>query len=100
MDDYSFGFSTEAPESGYPFYETESVYKNKIVLSNNGLQGAGTINFLQASASSKKLTFLPDSTIGLASFYSAEIDSGIEYPEARCELASMSFKPRLKNLKY
>ena len=98
MNDYSFGFTTEAPESGYPFYETESVYQNKIVLSNNGLQGSGTINFLQASASSKKLTFLPDSTIGLASFYSAEIDSGIEYPEARCELASMSFKPRLKIL--
>ncbi|MEJ6686844.1 MAG: hypothetical protein QNK70_06160 [Crocinitomicaceae bacterium] len=98
MNDYSFGFSTEAPESGYPFYETESVYKNKIVLSNNGLQGAGTINFLQASATSKKLTFLPDSTVGLASFYSNEIQTGIEYPEAKCELASMSFKPRLKIL--
>ena len=98
MNDYSFGFITEAPEEGYPFYETESMYQNRIVLSNNGLQGAGTINFLQATATSKKLTFLPDSTIGLANFFSKEIENGIEYPEAQCELAKMSFKPRLKIL--
>ena len=98
MNDYSFGFITEAPEEGYSFYETASMYQNKIILSNNGLQGAGTINFLQASATSKKLTFLPDSTIGLANFFSKEIENGIEYPEARCELAKMSFKPRLKIL--
>ncbi len=98
MNDYSFGFITEAPEEGYSFYETASKYQNRIVLSNNGLQGAGTINFLQASATSKKLTFLPDSTIGLANFFSKEIGNGIEYPEARCELAKMSFKPRLKVL--
>ncbi len=98
MNDYSFGFITEAPEEGYSFYQTASRYQNRIVLSNNGLQGAGTINFLQASATSKKLTFLPDSTIGLANFFSKEIGNGIEYPEARCELAKMSFKPRLKIL--
>lgn len=98
MNDYSFGFITEAPVDGYPFYETVSKYQNKIMLSNNGLQGAGTINFLQASATSKKLTFLPDSTIGLANFFSKEIDSGVEYPEASCEMAKISFKPRLKIL--
>lgn len=98
MNDYSFGFITQAPEEGYPFYETKSLYQNRIVLSNNGLQGAGTINFLQASATSKKLTFLPDSTVGLANFFSKEIQNGTEYPEAKCELAKMSFKPRQKIL--
>ena len=57
MNDYSFGFITEAPEEGYSFYETASKYKNRIVLSNNGLQGDGTINFLQASAKSKNSLF-------------------------------------------
>ncbi len=98
MNDYSFGFFTEAPSEGYPFYETASLYQNRIVLSNNGLQGAGTINFLQASVTSKKLTFLPDSTVGLANFFNKEIVNGVEYPEATCELAKMTFKPRLKIL--
>ena len=98
MNDYSFGFITDAPDEGYPFYETESMYQNRIILSNNGLQGSGTINFLQATATSRKLTFLPDSAIGLAQFYSAEITDGVEYPEAQCKLAKMSFKPRLRIL--
>jgi len=98
MKDYSFGFITEAPEEGYPFYETKSLYQNKIFLSGNGLQGSGKINFLQATATSSKLTFLPDSAIGLAKFFSAEINKGIEYPEASCELAKMTFKPRQRIL--
>jgi hypothetical protein len=53
---------------------------------------------LQATATSRKLTFLPDSAIGLAKFYSAEITDGVGYPEAQCELAKMSFKPRLRIL--
>jgi len=32
MNDYSFGFVAQAPEEGYPFYETDTKYQNKIVL--------------------------------------------------------------------
>ena len=46
----------ETMAGGYPFYGNESIYENKILLSNNGLQGAGSINFLTASAVSNKLT--------------------------------------------
>ena len=98
MNDYSFGFMTNAPEEGYPFYETESRYQNKIVLSNNGLQGSGIINFMNAEAVSKKLTFLPDSTIGLAQFYNEKDSLDIEYPEVAARISEISFKPRLKVL--
>ena len=98
MNDYSFGFVTQAPEEGYSFYQTESMYKNKILLSNNGLQGAGKIDFLNATALSKMLTFLPDSTIGLAEFYNAKDSVGVEFPEAYANLSEISFKPRLKVL--
>lgn len=98
MNDYSFGFVTSAPEEGYPFYETESRYQNKIVLSNNGLQGAGTINFMNAEAVSKKLTFLPDSTIGLAQFYNEKDSLDIQYPEVAARISEISFKPRMKVL--
>ena len=98
MNDYSFGFVTQAPPEGYPFYQTESKYQNKIVLSNNGLQGSGTIDFLNAVAISKKLTFLPDSTIGLAEFYNSKDSIGVEFPEVAAQLSEISFKPRLKVL--
>ena len=94
MNDYSFGFVTKAPQEGYPFYETESRYQNKIVLSNNGLQGAGTIDFMNAEAISRKLIFLPDSTIGLAEFYNTKDSIGVEFPEVAAEIAEISFKPR------
>jgi hypothetical protein len=68
MPDYSLGFSTVAPPNGYNFYGTGAMYKNKIILSNNGLQGEGVISYLTATADSKGFTFLPDSTIGVAIF--------------------------------
>jgi len=94
MNDYSFGFIAQAPEEGYPFYETDTKYQNKIVLSNNGLQGTGTINFLQSVAISKKLTFLPDSTIGLAIFDNKETATGVRYPIVHSEQALISYQPR------
>ncbi len=57
MPDYSFGFSTIAPEGGLNFYGPEAKYENKIVLSNNGLQGSGVINFVKSVSESKALTF-------------------------------------------
>ena len=99
MNDYSLGFITSAPEQGYPFYETSSRYKNQIYLSHNGLQGAGTIQFLHTSAISKKLTFLPDSTIGLVAFTGPEQKSGVSYPLAKSQKAYMCFEPRQEKLK-
>ena len=55
MPDYSFGFATKAPAGGYKFYGTDAKYENKIILSHNGLQGAGTINFLNSTSISKSL---------------------------------------------
>lgn len=97
MPDYSFGFSTKAPEGGHDFYGTASKYENKIVLSNNGLQGAGTINFVHSSSVSKGYTFFPDSTVGLAVFTNEPIEQGIQFPDAICDEAWVTYVPR-KNL--
>jgi hypothetical protein len=99
MNDYSFGFFTVAPAGGLPFYGDASRYENKILLSNNGLQGAGTINFLSASAISKKLTFLPDSTIGVAQFTNVGSEKGIAVPQVFSEAAFISFLPKKQVLK-
>ncbi|MBP6091543.1 MAG: hypothetical protein KA521_09835, partial [Crocinitomicaceae bacterium] len=94
MPDYSLGFSMQAPKEGYSFYATNANYSNKIVLSNNGLQGAGAIDFMTATALSKLLSFLPDSTIGVAKFTNKPIETGIEYPDMNAELAYISFLPK------
>ncbi|MFM6945899.1 MAG: hypothetical protein ACKOWW_02045 [Flavobacteriales bacterium] len=99
MKDYSFGFVTAAPTEGLAFYETSSKYKNQIYLSNNGLQGSGTIEFLHTTAISKKLTFLPDSTIGLVQFSAPQRSTGIRYPRANAEKAYMSYQPKKASMK-
>lgn len=99
MPDYSFGFSTKAPEGGYDFYGTGAKYDNKIILSNNGLQGAGTINFVHSTSISKALNFLPDSTIGLAKFSNKPIEEGIQFPDVESEEAFITYIPKQNMLK-
>ncbi|MFN5912307.1 MAG: hypothetical protein ACK45H_13285, partial [Bacteroidota bacterium] len=82
MPDYSFGFSTTAPAGGYEFYGMAAKYDNKILLSNSGLQGAGTINFVQSTSIARELfTFLPDSTIGIVKFTNRPVDEGVQFPD-------------------
>ena len=99
MNDYAFGFSTVAPEGGLAFYGDNSKYENKIILSHNGLQGAGTINYNTATAISQKLTFLPDSTIGIAKFENKESITGIKVPLVKSEAAYITFLPKKQVLK-
>jgi hypothetical protein len=99
MPDYSFGFGFQAPAGGYDFYGPTAKYENKIVLSHNGLQGTGTINFVHSSAISKALTFLPDSTIGYAQFSNKGIKTGIEFPDVQSEEAFITYIPKGKMLK-
>lgn len=100
MADYSFGFSTEAPAGGFDFYGTGAKYENKIVLSNNGLQGAGTINFVHSTSIAKTLySFLPDSTIGIAKFSNKPIETGVEFPDVEAEEAYITYVPKKNYLK-
>ena len=100
MGDYSLGFSQKAPEKGYTFYGTDANYENKIILSNNGLQGAGVIDFINSTSKSKQLfTFLPDSTIGVAEFVNRPKEDGIQYPDALGPDVFITFLPRAKILK-
>jgi hypothetical protein len=94
MPDYSLGFSTKAKEGGYEFYGTKAKYENKIILTSKGLQGAGTINFIESTSISKGLTFLPDSTIGYADFENRPVDTGIEFPDMIGKDVFITFVPK------
>lgn len=99
MPDYSFGFSKVVPKEGYNFYTDKAKYNNKIVLSNNGLQGAGKIDFLQSSSESNKFTFLPDSTIGYARFINKPLETGVQFPDVNSEKAFITYLPKGDMLK-
>lgn len=100
MPDYSFGFSTASPAEGYVFYGTKAKYNNKILLSNNGLQGSGKIDFLQSTSESIQLfTFLPDSTVGYAKFVNKPLEIGVQYPDVNSEEAYITYIPKRSVLK-
>ncbi len=100
MPDYSFGFSTKAPSTGYAFYGTKAKYNNKILLSNKGLQGEGKIDFLQSTSQSINLfTFLPDSTVGFAKFENRPVEIGVQYPDAVSNNAYIVYVPKSNVLK-
>lgn len=99
MPDYSLGFSTVAPKEGYDFYSTGAKYDNKIILSNNGLQGAGKIDFMKSTSISKAFTFMPDSTVGVAQFTNLGIETGIQYPDVKGEDVWITYVPKAGILK-
>ncbi len=100
MPDYSFGFSTASPKEGFNFYGTGAKYDNKVMLSGNGLQGAGTINFVKSTSVSKNLfTFLPDSTVGVVTFVNQAVQNGVQFPDAKCDEAYMTYIPKKEILK-
>jgi hypothetical protein len=94
MPDYSFGFSRVAPVGGYDFYTTKAKYDNKIILSGNGLQGEGKIDFVQSTSTSKAFTFLPDSTVGYAQFVNKPVEAGTQFPDIECKNAYISYIPK------
>jgi len=80
--DYSLGFRRNTPEEGFPLYSGKGTYYNVIDLSNRGLKGSGTLEYLTTTTKTDSIIFFPDSTQILAKdFTMAQNSSGIEFPE-------------------
>lgn len=79
--DYSLGFIRSTPPDGYPLYQGKGTYYDLIDLSNRGLRGSGTLEYLTTKAVTDDIIFFPDSTkIHATDFTMDERDSGIEFP--------------------
>ena len=60
-EDQSLGFETLfTPDTGYQIYNGRGRFFNEINMSNEGLTGNGTLEYLGASMQSDKFLFLPD----------------------------------------
>ncbi len=79
--DYSLGFIYQTPSTGYAAYGGKGHYTEQISLSNDGLEGSGSLKFLTSRAKSVEFDFFPDSTNALAYEYSIQQQQGqVEYP--------------------
>lgn len=92
--DYSLGFRRNTPENGFPLYEGKGTYYDIIDLSNRGLKGSGTLEYLTAKAQTDSIIFFPDSTeIHAQDFTLAQRTSGIEFPAIKAENIDIAWYP-------
>jgi len=80
--DNSLGFRHMTPENGYPVYEGKGTFNNEIWLSNKGLRGDGTLEYITSTTRSSDFIFYPDSMNTLATDYTiAQKTTEVEYPK-------------------
>ncbi|MFC2096063.1 hypothetical protein ACFLQ3_00005, partial [Bacteroidota bacterium] len=92
--DYSLGFRRNTPDEGFPLYEGKGKYYNIIDLSNKGLKGSGTLEYLTTSAQTDSILFFPDSTkIHAIDFSLSQKTSGIEFPEIKSTQVDVTWYP-------
>ncbi|MEX1002941.1 MAG: hypothetical protein WDZ35_12560 [Crocinitomicaceae bacterium] len=96
QEDYSFGFKTQAPETGFDFYGDYAKFDNEIKLSNEGLRGAGQIDFITSSSVSENFIFFPDSTMGMSKYTNQPQtkSEGISVPDVSGNGVMVTFVPK------
>jgi len=80
--DFSLGFTHKAPEDGFPLYGEKGKFYNNINLSNKGLIGNGSVNYLASITKSGEFAFFPDSMNTTAPDFTLQpVNSGIQFPQ-------------------
>ncbi len=98
-EDYSLGFEKQSPPEGYPLYDNKARFTNIIDLSNHGLQGKGTLEYLTSKSQSQSFTFLPNETRGQAHQFDIEPQTtGTEYPDVQGKYIQVSYRPQAEEL--
>jgi len=95
--DYSLGFVRKTPPGGFASYGDKGKFSNTISLSNAGLHGDGTINFLTATLASKDMTFYPDSVNGTAQqlqIKEQKKGAKTEYPPVKADTVYVHWTPK------
>ncbi len=82
QEDYSLGFRYKTSTEGLPAYGGKGTYIGLVDLSNQGLRGDGTLNYLTSKSVSDKFIFFPEKTISesVKTFTIAESKSPPEFP--------------------
>ncbi|MCW3085398.1 MAG: hypothetical protein JWP12_2764 [Bacteroidetes bacterium] len=92
--DYSLGFVNQAPAAGYPMYGGKGTYNSAVKLSNQGLRGDGSINYVTSVTKSSDFIFFPDSTKATAQTFDVkEQKTKPEFPQLHGDSVVMFWQP-------
>lgn len=92
--DYSLGFLHKTGPSGLPCYEGAGNYAGTVDLSNRGLRGKGTVDYLTSTTQSDSLVFFLDSTTGNANKHTIKEQlADTEYPDAYVANGNLKWQP-------
>ena len=92
--DYSLGFKRQTPEEGYPVYGGKATFTNGIDLSNKGLKGDGTLDYLTSTSLSEDFTFLPDMVKGqVHDFTVGEQGDNPPFPDVSSKYIYVEYMP-------
>lgn len=94
-EDFSLGFEHETPNEGFPIYGDMGRYIGTIDLSNKGLQGKGTLDYLGASIQSEDFFFRPKNTTGSAESFDVPESRGgeVETPLVHADAVKINWLP-------
>lgn len=83
--DFSLGFATSTPESGWLSYKGKTLFRGKVTLDRGGLLGSGSFDFLASHAEAPHLVFLPTKMTTKAKIFQlVENNNGkMSYPKIR-----------------
>jgi hypothetical protein len=91
--DFSLGFGTETPESGYPLYSGTGHCHMKIFLSNKGLKGDGRFTYNGAEVQSNDMIFFPDSMMALKTVFSMDDSKRKRFPQVNSSNCLVTWTP-------
>lgn len=91
QNDKSLGFYYETPDDGLNIYGGKGRFYNSITMSNAGLKGSGSLNYLTAIATSDEFSMYPDSVIAMANQFS--MTSSTLNPEVASENTLIKWYP-------
>jgi len=97
-DDNSLGFNHRTPQSGLPVYG-KGTFTDTIQLSNAGLLGNGTLNYLTSTTKSKKFVFRPEiMTTQAENFELKELAAQMNNPQVNGEKIFATWYPYKEEL--
>jgi len=95
--DYSLGFTRYTTAAGYPIYGGKGTFIDTMNLSNRGLLGRGTLNYLNTTTKSREFIFLPDSMNCIATTYEVRKQTkesgGTEFPQVNAQNVNAHWDP-------
>ncbi|MDD2550717.1 MAG: hypothetical protein PHD00_11550, partial [Bacteroidales bacterium] len=92
--DNSLGFKRTFPPDGFAIYKGKGRFYNQLDLSNQGLKGKGSFDYITSTAASDDIDFFPDSLSTQSNeFTISQQISGIQFPSVHGEKHTIKWYP-------